>query len=90
MSRLSRVEEMSQLQIRALRNMHNSAGVCACGHVFTALSPKFILGNFLTHHPTNTNLRECVVMAAYCVGCFTRVNNLLKSLHHRNGGLIHG
>lgn len=83
MSRLIRVEAMSQTQIRALKDLHDSYGTCTCGVIFTALSPKFVLGNFLTKHPTDPNLKECVVMGAYCVGCSTRINNLLRNLKAR-------
>lgn len=80
MTRLIRLEALSQVQIRALNDIHGSYGTCTCGHIFTATSPKFILGNFVTKHPTDKNLKECVVMAAYCTGCFTRINNTLKSI----------
>lgn len=90
MDRLIRAVATSQEQIRSMEDLHNGEGTCTCGHVFTPLSPKFILGNFLTQHPTDKNLRGCVVMAAYCVGCFTRINNLLKALNHKHGGLLHG
>lgn len=83
MNRLIRVEAMSQTQIRALRDLHGSFGVCACGALLTVTSAKFVLGNFLTKHPTDRNLKECVVMGAYCLGCSTRINNLLKDISSR-------
>lgn len=83
MNRLIRVEALSHIQIRTLKDLHGSYGTCTCGHIFTATSPKFVLGNFVTKHPTDKNLKECVVMGAYCVGCFTRINNLLKHLKAR-------
>lgn len=79
--RLITVEAMSQEQIRTLKGLHDGVGTCTCGRIFTPLSPKFVLGNFVTKHPTDKNLKECVIMAAYCMGCFTQINNVLKNLN---------
>lgn len=83
MPRLIRIEAASQGQIRALRELQGGDGTCTCGRVFSPMSPKFVLANFLTKHPTDKNLRECVVMAAYCFSCFKQIDGVLAALKNQ-------
>lgn len=80
MSRLIDIEELSNAQKRILDRILAAEGECACGAIMSPLSAKFVLGNLVSMHPVNNRKRGGIVMAAYCTGCFTRINNLLKAI----------
>ena len=81
MNRLVDVEELSVSQKLMVSKMLDAEGLCACGAPMTRLSAKFILGNLVSEHPTDKKKRGGLIMAAYCMGCFTRINNLLRAIN---------
>lgn len=70
-------------QITAVSFLMDAEGLCKCGRFLKRTDGKLCLAQINTKYFADPRGQNLLVIAAYCFGCATKINETLKSLENK-------